>query len=374
LIYLDHHAGTPICAAARSAIEAARPGAWANPSSVHAAGRAARALVETARRQVAEAIGAAAADVVLTSGGSEACNLGVLGRAAACSGAHVVTTHIEHPAVARAVDQLELERGVRVTRLPVPEGVAPSADQLAAAITPETRLVALQWINHETGTILPVADYARVCRSAGIPLFIDATQAAGKLAIDVNALDADLVAIASSKLGGPAGAGALWVRRGLDVAPRIAGGGQERGRRAGTQDVLALVGFGAACAALDERLAAMPRLEHLQGRTGSALSQLGAALNATAGARAPSVVNASFRDMRGEELVAALDLEGVCASSGAACSSGLQEPSPVLRAMYASESWRASSALRLSFGPETSESELESALAALRRVLARAKP
>jgi cysteine desulfurase len=371
LIYLDHHAGTPTCAAALSAMEAARAQAWANPSSVHAAGRAARALIENARRQVAEAIGAAPADVALTSGGSEACNLGVLGRAPSLRGAHVLTTQIEHPAVARAIDQLEAEHGVRVTRLAVPEGVAPSADRLAAAITPDTRLAALQWINHETGTIPPIADYARVCRAAGVALFVDATQAAGKLAIDTGALGADMLALAAHKLGGPAGAGALWVRRGLDVAPRIAGGGQERGRRAGTQDVLALVGFGAACSALGERLAAMPRLARLQTRASSVLNELGAALNATAGPRAPTVVNASVRGARGEELVAALDLEGVCASSGAACSSGLNEPSPVLRAMHASESWRASSALRLSFGPETTESELESALEALRRVLAR---
>jgi cysteine desulfurase len=371
LIYLDHHAGTPTCAAALSAIDAARTSAWANPASVHAAGRAARALLERARREVAEAIGAEPADLVHTSGGSEACSLGVLGRADALRGAHVVTTRIEHPAVSRAVDQLEQASGTRVTRMPVSEGLPPSGAELAAALAPDTRLVALQWINHETGTVLPIADYARVCRAAGVLLFVDATQAAGKLAIDVNTLGADLIALASHKLGGPAGAGALWVRRGLDLAPRIPGGGQERGRRAGTQDVLALVGFGAACSVLATRLAELPRLARLQARASAALIELGAVLNATAGPRAPTVVNASFRDARGEELVAALDLEGVCASSGAACSSGLSEPSPVLLAMHPAESWRASAALRLSFGPETTESELETALAALRRVRAR---
>ena len=371
MIYLDHHAATPLCGAARSAMEAARDTAWANPSSVHTAGRAARALLEHARRQVAAAIGAHAADIVLTSGGTEACNLGMLGLGSALRGAHVVTTSVEHPAVAKTIAQLERAHGVRTTRLPVPEGVAPTAEQISAALQPDTRLLALQWVNHETGVLFPIADYARVSRAAGVALFVDATQAAGKLALDVAELGADCVALASHKLGGPAGAGALWVRRGTGLEPVLAGGGQERGRRPGTPDVLSAVGFGAACTALPERIAARPRLEHLQQRADAELLGIGAVINGARGARVATATNASFAGRRGEELVAALDLEGVCASSGAACSSGLSEPSPVLLAMHPSQAWRAGSALRLSFGPETSETELESALAALRRVLAR---
>jgi cysteine desulfurase len=370
VIYLDHHAATPLCAASAEAMAAAQAQAWANPASVHTAGRASRALLEQARAQVAAALGAASpADVVLTSGGTEACNLGVRGLAGLREG-HVVTTAIEHPAVARAIDALERE-GSSVTRLQALHGVPPSSAELRAALRTDTRLVALQWINHETGSVLPVAEYAAVCRSVGVPLFVDATQAMGKTPVDVGVLGADLVAIASHKLGGPAGAGALYVRRGLRIDPQLVGGAQERGLRAGTPDVLHAVGFGAACAVLSERLQAQLRLARLQSQVGSELPALGAALNAAECARAATVVSASFPGRRGDALVAALDLEGVCVSSGPACSSGLSEPSPVLLAMYPHESWRASAALRMSFGPETTENELEKALGALKRVLAR---
>lgn len=371
MIYLDHHAATPLCAAAVAAMEAARGHAWANPSSVHAAGRQARAALEQARREIAAAICAEACDVVLTSGGSEACNLGVLGSAAA-GGGRVVTTAIEHPAIARAIERLELDADVVVTRLPVPAGAAPSPEELAHALAADVKLCALQWINHETGTVLPMAEYAQVCRAAGVPLLVDATQAAGKLPIDVAALGADMLALASHKLGGPAGAGGLWVRRGLELGSLITGGGQEHGRRAGSPDVLHLVGFGGACSALARRLEAQPRLDALRLRVATQLMQLGGVINTSPEVpHAATCVNASFRGRRGDELVAALDLEGVCIASGAACSSGLAEPSPVLLAMYPGETWRASAAIRLSFGPETTENEVEIALEILRRVLAR---
>jgi len=370
VIYLDHHAATPLSEAARRAMHEAEPRAFANPSSVHAAGRAARALLERSREQVAAAIAAEAADVVLTSGGTEACNLGVLGMHVP-RGAHVVTTALEHPAVERAVAQLVRTREVTVTTLSALDGVAPSAEALAAALTPHTVLCAVQWINHETGTELPVQAYARVCRAASVPCFVDATQAAGKRAIEVAALGADALALASHKLGGPAGAGALWVRRGVELDPRLVGGAQERGRRAGTPDVLCAVGFGAACAELGERLQAQTRLAALAAHVEAGLARLGGTPNGVGGPRVATARNASFAGVRGDELVAALDLEGVCASSGAACSSGLQAPSPVLAAMYPAQAWRAGSALRLSFGPETTEGEAQSALDALQRVLGR---
>jgi cysteine desulfurase len=372
MVYLDHHAATPLGAGARAAMDAVRGIAWANPSSVHAAGRAARALLESARRQVAAALGAAAADVVLTSGGSEACNLGVRGLSDLRAG-HVVSTEIEHPAVLRALDSLSERGAIAITRLAVPDGVAPSAAQLQQALRPDTRLCAIQWVNHETGTVLPIEQYARVCRAAGVPIFVDATQAAGKLAIDVEALGVDLLAIASHKLGGPAGAGALWVRRGLALTSLIAGGGQERGRRAGSPDVASMVGFGAACEELPARIAAQPRIAALRDRAEAALRGLQAAINGAGGERVATVTNASVRGWSGAELCAALDVEGVCVASGAACSSGLSEPSPVLRAMYpAAEGWRAGAALRLSFGPETIENTVEIALDAILRVVPRA--
>jgi len=351
-------------------MNAARPNAWANPSSVHIAGRTSRALLEHARSQVAAAIGGAAADVVFTSGGTEACNLGVRGLAG-LRGAHVLTTAVEHPAVAGAIARLAHDAGVQSTQLAVPRGRAPDPEQFARALRPETRLCAIQWVNHETGTLFPVAAYADVCRRAGVPLFIDATQAAGKLPIDVEALGCDLLALASHKLGGPAGIGALWIRRGIEIDPLLAGGSQERGRRPGSPDVLGAVGFGAACETLSERLVAQPALAALQARCDAELARVGALRNAEMSERVGTVCNASLAGWRSEALIAALDLEGVCSASGAACSSGLQEPSPVLRAMHPDEPWRAGAALRLSFGPETTEAEVDAALHALQRVCAR---
>lgn len=344
---------------------------WANPSSVHQAGRRAKALLERARDRVAAALGARPADVVFTSGGTEACNLGVfgsLGRERA--GVRIITSSIEHPAVAESVARLAGE-GVDVVRLGVPEGVPFAPEQLAAAVDARTRLVVVQWVNHETGTCLPVAEYAAVLKPLGVPLFVDACQAFGKLPLDVTALGASAVAVASTKVGGPAGAAALWVDRGSILAPILAGGAQERGRRAGTPDVCALSGFGAAAEAVGERLAAMPDVGVLRARLEDACRALGGIVNAANGPRVPTVTNLSFSGWRGEHLVAALDLEGVCAAAGAACSSGLGAPSPVLLAMYPGQPERASSALRFSLGPSTTEAEVDAASEALRRVLGR---
>lgn len=374
MIYLDHHAATPLSAAARNAMRRALDDdartLSGNPSSAHAAGRKARAMLERGREQVARALQAAPTDLVLTSGGTESCNLGIRGVVGSATGKHVITSAIEHPAVSTAIARLEHE-GARVTRLPVPRGVPFTADALDAAITPDTALVALQWINHETGTLLPIAQYAALCRERRVPLFVDATQAAGKVGIDLAKLPVDLLAIASHKLGGPAGAGALFVRKGIDVDPIVLGGAQERGRRAGSPDVLAVVGFGAACEAIGPRLDARLPLLALRERTERGLRELGFAINAGEGPRSATCVNASLLGARGPELVAALDLEGVCVSSGAACSSGLAAPSPVLLAMHADAPERAGSALRFSFGPETRQTDIDLALEALRRILAR---
>lgn len=346
----------------------ARAEAWANPSSVHAAGRVARRHLEASRARVAGALGASPADVVLTGGGTEACNLGVLGLGSGA--ARIVTTDVEHPAVARAVERLA-GRGASVVRLSVGGGVAPTPEALERCLD-EGALVAVQWINHETGTVLPVASYADVCRRRGARLFVDATQALGKVPVDVRRLGADAVAVAAHKMGGPAAAGALWVGRGVDVDPVLAGGAQERGRRPGTLDVVAHAGFGAACEAVPERLAAMPRVADLRDRLEAFLVSRGGAVNGGGGLRASTVTNVSIRGWKSDVLVAALDVEGLCASSGAACSSGLAEPSAVVGAMHPDAPWRAESALRLSLGPETTEGDVGAAEKALERVLARA--
>ncbi len=372
MIYLDHHAATPLCEAARRAMAQAGPDAWANPASVHRAGRAAKSLLERARTEVAESVGARASDIVFASGGTEACNLairGLFGERAA--GAEIVTTHIEHPAVERSLQSLVL-RGAVLRRLALDDGVPPSVHALSALLSERTALAVIQWVNHETGTVWPVQAYAEVCARHGVPLVIDASQAYGKLPVEVAALGASALVLTSSKIGGPSGAAAVWLDRARDLSPVLHGGAQERGRRPGTPDVLALVGFGAAAREVPARLSAMPRLAGLRDRLERAAEALGGVPNGASAPRVSTVTNLSFRGWRGEILVAALDLEGLCASSGAACSSGLGAPSPVLQAMYPQEPWRAESALRLSLGVATQPSEIEGAIAVLTRVLSRA--
>jgi cysteine desulfurase len=353
----------------RRAIEEAVGSAWANPSSTHAAGRAAKKLLEDARVDIATALGALPADLVLTGGGTEACNLGI---ASVClDRERIVTTSVEHPAVARAIDRFEAD-GRDVVRLDVPAGLPPSPTELGAALDSKSA-VALQWINHETGTLFPVEEYGEVCRLARAPLFIDATQALGKKPIDVGRLGADAVAVAAHKVGGPASAGACWIRRGLETASVLFGGSQERGRRPGTPDTLSMVGFGAACRLVGDRIQAQPAIGAHRDRIETALLELGATRNAD-GPRVATVANLSVRGWDGALLAAAMDLEGVCLSTGAACSSGLQAPSEVLLAMYPDEQWRAGSAVRISLGMETRRDEIDAAIAAFQRVLSRNPP
>lgn len=369
MIYLDHHAATPLAPAARRAMADARERAWANPSSAHAAGRAARQLLEGARRRIAEGVGAKPADLVFTAGGTEACNLALHGLLSARPPSHVVSSALEHPAVLARL-RAYAARGADLTMLALSDGQPPSPAALADALRPDTAMVALQWVNHEVGAISDVAAYAAVCSARGIPLVVDASQALGKVLVDVGALGATAVVFTAAKLGGPSGAGALWVDRRAALAPLVLGGAQERGRRAGTPDVAAFAGFAAAVEGIGARLAAVPTMARSRDRLEAACLALGAVANAPT-ARVASVCNLSVRGWRGEVLVAALDVEGLCASSGAACSSGLGEPSPVLRALYPDEPWRAESALRLSLGPETTEAEIDQAIAMIGRVLAR---
>lgn len=366
MLYWDHHAATPISARALEAMRATAGEAWANPSSAHAAGRASKRILEQARDQVAGALGAKPADVVFTSGGTEACQLGMFGLAKGCR--RVVTTAVEHPAVAGAAEALG-KRGLDVIRLAVPLGVAPSVDALAESVDDRT-LVALQWVNHETGTLFSIEAYLARCRETGARTFIDASQALGKLPIDVEALGADAVAFTSQKIGGPSGAGALWVRRDGPFEPIVEGGGQERGRRSGTPDVTSLAGFGAACEELPARLRSQARIAQARDEVEAALVDLGGVPNAP-DHRVATVTNVSFAGWKGAELVAALDVEGVCVSAGAACSSGLQEPSPVISHMYPDEQWRAGSAVRVSFGHDLDPADIELGLQVFRRVLGR---
>lgn len=369
MIYLDHHAATPTPELVRQAMADASATAWANPSSTHRAGQASRQLLEKARELVAQSIGAAPADMVLTGGGTEACNLGIRGLARGCR--KIITTAVEHPAVTESVHHLARD-GREVSVLPVPAGTPPDPSELARHLSEDT-LVAVQWVNHETGTLFPVHEYARTCRARGARLFIDATQALGKIPVDVSSLGADAVAFAAQKIGGPAGAGACWVRRGIELDAVLDGGSQERGRWPGTPDTLSMVGFGAAASMTEQRLDRQPAIAALRDRLEARLLELGAVPNARE-PRTATVCNVSLRDWKGALLVAALDVERVCVSAGAACSSGLQGPSAVILAMYPDEQWRAGSAVRISLGIETTEPDIDLASLAFQRVLSRGQP
>lgn len=367
MIYLDHHAATPLVAEAEAAMAEARGRAWANPSSVHTAGREARALLERAREQVAAAVGAKAADIVLTSGGTEACNLGVHGLMLRSGGSGRATlTALEHPAVRAAA-----EASGTVTLVESPADAWPSAEQVVAGMGAGD-VLAVQWVNHETGVVLPVHDWAERARARGATVFVDATQALGKLPIDLRDAPFDAVAFAGQKVGGPAGTGALWVRRGVSLGALLRGGGQERGRRAGTPNVLGHVGFGAACAALPAGPRALLGVEALRDRLEAHAQALGGAVNGAPLPRVPTVTQVAFQGQRADVLVAALDVEGVCASAGAACSSGLTEPIKAVLALHPGEPWRATASVRFSLSRGTSPHDVEVAMAALTRVITRA--
>ncbi|AUX43025.1 cysteine desulfurase [Sorangium cellulosum] len=401
-IYLDWNATTPPHPEVLAAMQAAAEVAWANPASVHGPGRRARAFIERAREAVARLTGFDARDVTFTSGGTEANNLalwhafGDLNDAAGAPGAAgsagasaepapasgrlqgaLVVSRLEHPSVTRAAEGLAA-RGVHVAWVdPEPSGrVAPealaAAMDRAAAVAP-VRLVSLQAVNHETGVIQPVAEAAALARARGARLHVDAVQAVGRLPQEAWA-GADLVSIAAHKIRGPKGIGALAVRPGIRLRPVLLGGAQERGLRPGTQDPLAAAGFAVAAeraASTPARYAALgPHRDHFEAELLALGRAAGVApLRNGEAPRAPHITNLSWPGWRGDELCAALDLEGVAVSSGSACSAGTAEPSPVLTAMLGPE--RAASAVRISLGEETTEADLAEATRRVARVLAR---
>ena len=385
VVYLDHHAATPLLPRVAAAMRAALEHGWANPSSVHAAGRQARRLLEESREQIAQALGARPANVVLTSGGTEACNLGLLGQCGLFGqrglGGHgrsgakrVLTTSCEHPAVSSCLEHLARTQGIDVATLQLPRGRPPDTAEFDAALGQGVDLVALQWVNHETGTVLPLENYLERCNARGVPSFVDATQALGKLRFDFGRLGATAAAVASHKIGGPPGAGAVCLRRNVELASTSWGGSQERGRRAGSPDLVAVAGFAAACSAIEDRVATMGRIRRLRDELEANLLGRGAQVNGGDYLRVDTVSNVSIEGGRSDELVAAMDLAGVCVASGAACSSGVVRASAVVGAMYPDEPWRAASALRFSLGPETQRSDMQAAVGAFTRVVAPMAP
>jgi len=363
--YLDWNATAPLRREAAEAVARLLSSGAANPSSVHAEGRRARAEVEAARADVAALLGALdPLEVVFTSGGTEANALAVLGvcRARGRPG-EVVSTAIEHPSVLGPLERME-RAGWRVRRVAPGESIEAAVE----AAGPDLALVSVMAANNETGALHDVGAIARAARARGVPLHVDAVQAAGRTEIP----DADLVSLSGHKIGGPAGAGALRIRRGLEIEALLPGGKQERGRRAGTPPVAAIVGTGAAALAARRDLCdftAGPRLRALGLRLRDRLVALGGLENSDAARGLPGTVNVSF-DVDGADLVRALDLEGVAASHGAACASGALEPSHVLFAMGLGRA-RARGAVRFSAGHSTTEAAIDRAAEAVALCLGR---
>jgi len=375
-IYLDWNATTPPHPEVIAAMVRVWEQAWANPASVHGPGQKARAHVDQAREAVAALAGAPfeARDVVLTSGGTEANNL-ALAHVFATPGGALVTSRIEHPSVVRAAEALA-DRGVVVAWVApeasgriAPEAVAEAIDR--AQPSAEVRLVTLQAVNHETGVVQPVAEVAEVVHARGARLHVDAVQAMGRLD-PATWRGADLLALAAHKLRGPKGIGALIPRPGIALRPLLFGGAQERGLRPGTQDAAAAAGFAVAATRAAEGPRRYAEVAALRDRLEASLLQLGAPppIRNGEGTRAPHVANLSWPGWRGDELCAALDLEGVAVSSGSACAAGTAEPSPVLLAMVGLA--RAASAVRVSLGEETTAADIDEALVRWARVVARA--
>ena len=366
-VYLDHNATTPLDPRVGEAMAPWLGVRHGNPSSVHSFGRGARAAVELAREQVAELVGGQPPEVVFTASGTEANNAVLRSAFAGRDGGHLVISELEHPSIHAAADRLE-GLAVDVTRLcPGGDGVVEAA-ALAEALRPDTRLACLMLANNELGTLQPVAEASAACRARGVPLLCDAVQAAGKLAFDARALGVDYLVVAAHKFHGPVGAAALWIREGAVFEPLILGGGQERRRRAGTENVAALVGLGA-CAALASREldGRIERLGRLRDRLEAGLGDIpDARLHCASSPRLPHTTHVAFSGLSGEELVVRLDLAGFAVSTGAACASGVVEPSRTLLAMGVAPA-EALASIRISLGTTNDEAEIARFLPVLAR-------
>ncbi len=315
---------------------------------------------------IARALGSGDKDtVVFTAGGTEADNLALLGVAAAAPsrGRHLIVSGVEHHAVLHTAAHLA-RRGLEVTTLPVDSQGILDPDDVRRAIRADTLLVSLMHGNNETGVLLPIAEAGRICHERGVPLHTDAVQSFGKLPVDVDALGVSLVSLSAHKLGGPKGVGALFIRRGTTMQPMLHGGAQERSRRAGTQNVSGAVGFARATELMQQdETGAAARLAELRDRLESGLMAAlpGVLRNGHPGQRLPHTANLAFTGAEAESLILALDLEGIGASSGAACSSGSMEPSHVLTAMGLPQE-RIANSVRFSLGRNTTPEEIAYAL------------
>jgi cysteine desulfurase len=374
-VYMDSNATTPLLP---EVLEAMRPyflEQFGNASSIHHHGQQARTAVERARESVAKLLNCRAAEIIFTSGGTESDNLALFGLIEGPSeeGTHVITSTIEHHAVLNAFHVLE-ERGVEVTYVSVDQNGVIRPEAIQAALRPNTRYISVMMANNETGVLQPVEEIGKIARQQGIIFHTDAVQAAGKVPIDVNKIGCHALSISSHKMHGPQGVGALYLRKGFLIRPRIVGGNHERQRRAGTENLPGIVGLGKAAEIALEgfangslgKLAAMR--DRLQAGILKSVDDTG--LNGEHADRVPNTTNIHIDHIEGEALVIALDLKGLAVSTGAACSSGAIEPSHVLSAMgLPPEQARAS--IRFSLGKHNAEEDIDFALSIVPETVAR---
>lgn len=369
-IYFDYNATTPVAPEALAAMIAVLGDCYGNPSSTHAIGQAAKSVVSRARGEVAQLVGASPAEIVFTSGATESNHLAVLGALAALpEKRHLVLSSVEHPSLHALAKQLE-SKGVETSWIPVDGDGRIEPTGVARAIRPDTALVSVMWANNETGVVSPVAEIAALARASGVPFHCDATQAAGRVAIDFAASGIDLLSLSAHKLHGPKGVGALAVRKGVKLPAQI-GGHQERGRRGGTENVPGIAGFGAAARVAASRLAAdAARIELLRVEFESTLVRrfADASINGAGAPRLPNTTNVRFATLDAEVVLTRLDRAGICASSGSACTAGGTEPSHVLLAMGQTRE-QAAAAVRLSLGRMTTPSHIDRLLDALTQIL-----
>ena len=370
-VYLDSNATTPMLP---EVFEAMRPfyfDEFGNASSIHHHGQHARAAVERARESVARLLGCRAAEIVFTSGGTEADNLAIFGLAN--SGDHVITSQVEHHAVLNACKRLE-QRGVEVTYLPVDGQALLDPEDVRKALRPNTKLISIMTANNETGVVEPVEEIGRVASEADVYFHTDAVQAAGKIPIDVKKMGCDLLSISGHKFHGPQGMGALYVRRGTLIDPLFYGGNHERQRRAGTENLPGIIGLGRAAeiamGGFDD--GSLKRIQKMRDRLEATLLEKidAAGVNSGAASRVPNTSNIFFDHIEGEAMVIALDLKGLAVSTGAACSSGAIEPSHVLTAMGLPPE-RARASIRFSIGKHNTEADIDFALSVIPQTVAR---
>jgi len=383
MIYLDYNATTPLCDAAREAMMPYLDRCFGNPSSVHAAGREARAAIDNARDKLAALLRIKPHEIIFTGGGTESCNLAVLGlarsrpagglpAAASAKAGHIISAKTEHHAVLNAIEHLEKHEAVEVTWLDVSRDGIVDVDQLAKSIRPETRLVSIMTANNETGVIQPLREISQICRERGVVLHRDMVQAFGKIDVDLSLVDA--ASFAAHKFYGPKGAGFLFLRSGLSIQPIMFGGAHENERRPGTENVAAIAGMAAAAAEWTQRDLAreQEREARLRDELWMRISQNipDAKQNGEGAPRLANTLNVSLLGLDSEMLLIALDLEGVCASSGSACMVGSVVASHVLLAMGLPVE-RARSAVRFSLGKWTTADEIKEAGDAVQKIVER---